>query len=355
VSSRQITWRVSRATSYQDLRGHNITLTYDESGLGIASSTTPAALTLPWHRCRTRLIRRSNTWELKIERTPWGDLTLTTFRPAVTADDITYWEARGVAWSRWQWNRIGLASLFVAATSYVGIAVFMENHSVVRVVQRTLPSLTELPFTASVDDPMSPLSMVMAPSNVVIQKGLQLNGPLNELTGPILARHAACTGMAASHDRIFGSGGATPAAAVYSSVFQSTRETTFRIGVLSEVFSDVSDVKRDERQFKRTGITECVAATYGRLIFRENGHAGRIVMTHVVTVPALSNATIHAARATVVLAGERSEVYLALITHGHFRVTVVGVGRDRDRDEVFFSQTVATVTHKVTGDPVAAA
>lgn len=353
MSSRQSTWRVTRATNYRDLRGHNVTLTYDERGLGLAVVTPPAALSVAWFRCRTRLTRRSNTWELTIAGTPWGDLTLTTFRPVLTPGDLTFWEAHGVVWSRWRWNRLAAATLVLAVLSYAGIAMFMERHSVVRILQRSQPTAEDFPFAATIDTASSPLSRVMTPANVVMQKGLQLDGPVTKLPRRVLDHYVACTGIASSRDRVLGKGSVTPAGVVYSSIFRSTSDTTFRVGALSEIFSDASEVRRATRQLERTGVPECVAATYARLVMRAGGQTGRIVGVDPMAMTVLGRASIHAARATIVVAGERSVVYVALVTDGRIRVTVIGSAQHQS--DSLFTQSVATVGRKVSGDAVAAA
>lgn len=356
MSLHQSTWRVLRATGFRDLRGQTVTLSYDDNGLGIAATDIPAALDLPWRQCRTRLTRRSNTWELTISSTPWGNVTLTTFRPAISATDLEFWESLGVLWSRWRWSPLSVASVVMASLCYVAISIFMAHHSVTRMAERSLPSLADLPFSGHVDHSVSALAVVTYPPNEIFTRESELRQPTRLLRETnLLGQHAQCTGIPTSRDRIFGLGGPTPAAAGYSSVFQAKSDRTFRTAVFSEVFGRASAVRRDARQLALQGVPECVAATYGRLLMRVDSAKGRVVTTDSLNVATLSRATVHAAHATMSERGKRQEVFVALVTYGRYRVTVMGVGQRRTSDENIFAQMVSTVAQKITGEPVSAA
>lgn len=356
MRGQQSTWRVVRATSFRDLRGQSVALTYDDSGIGITASTTPAALTVPWRHCRIRLTRRSSTWEMAISDTPWGELTLTTFRPAISANDVAFWEAHGVVWIRWRWTRLSAASVAFAAVSYAGLSVFMTHHSVSRITERSLPTLADVPFAAQVDDATSGLSGVMYPSHRIFTNDTAQRRTMNQLIAArLLRQHVTCTGVASVRDRIVGRGGPLPAATEYSSVFQSRDVPSFRVGVMTELFSDVTAVSRDARQLSQSGMAECVAATYGRLVMWAESQPGRISSTAALRLPTLSRATVHAARATLHVGDTTREILVALVTYGHFRITIVGVGANPESAESRFAQMVSMVAHKVTGDPVTAA
>lgn len=356
MSSPQSTWRVLRASRFRDLRGQSVTLTYDDGGIGIVASGPPAALTVPWHSCHVRLTRRSSTWEMSISGTPWGEVTLATFRPAVSPKDLEFWESHGVLWSRWRWTRLSAVSVAFAVVSYVGLSILMNFHSVARMSHRSLPTLSDVPFAAHVTDDQSGLSGVMYPPRRIFTNDADQRRTMKQLVAAkLLRQHSTCTGVASSRDRILGRGGPVSAASEYSSVFQSTSDPSFRVGVLTELFGNVAAVRRDGHQLSRSGMTECVAATYGRLVMWGESQSGRVTSTAALNLSTLSRAEVHAARATVLVGDTTQEILVALVTYDHFRVTVVGVGANRESAGSRFSQMVSMVAHKIAGDAVTAA
>ena len=355
MSSRTSTWRVSRATNFRDVVGSEIVVTYDDSGIGLRSLNNDSALSVPWHTARCRLTRRSSTWELQVRETPWGDLTLTTFRPTVTPNDLAAWEGYGVICSRWRWSRLTALSLVCAIVSYVGISWFMESHGVVRIVERSLLVAKDVPGGATTDTTESPLVDFISPPHAVIRQGIEFTGPVGELRGSILSSYVSCTGIPSAQDRLFGRGALAPAAAGFSGVFRPTSNPTFSVGMMSEIYSDRDVLRRATQQIRRSGVLQCVAATYARLVIRASGSSGSITGAHDVPVTTLTGCSVRAARASLIVAGRHSELYVALVTYGRFRVTVLGYGSNDVKTASLFSETVATVSHKLTGAPVATA
>lgn len=347
-------WRVVRTTSFRELHGRDVTVTYDDAGIGISAMDVDAALTIPWGRCRPRLARRSSTWELRLSGTPWGDLTLSTFRPTLTHQDVAEWESRGVLWTRWRWSRAATVTLVASVVAFVGLSVVLAKNDVRAIVQRPLPALRDVPFPAVIDTTNGPLTRILLfPHDVATPHSDDL-GPFFALTGPLQRQHVACTGLAPSRDRIFGRAGATPVAVGFSSLFRSTDDRSFVVGVTSELFARPSDVAREQDQLIRPGMAPCVATTFAKMVFRDRKNFGDVVFAEPLAANYVSRAEVSSSHAVIEWQSRRYEFFVAQISYQRYRVTVTGYGTSRESDENLFRQLVSTVTHSLTNERAAA-
>jgi hypothetical protein len=167
-----------------------------------------------------------------------------------------------------------------------------------------------------------------------------------------------CLGVSAARDRIYGAAGQQPDYQVSSPVFESNLNGGGEIASVAQYYKTTAMVRRDTAEMARAGFGRCFVASQAALLLGEEGQSPRAPAGATSWRPRtfLSDWTRGGSvPLDVPLLTVRLDLVVAVITHGHYEVTLDALVPSLASDRGLLNSIVGTLVARATSASARAA
>ena len=169
----------------------------------------------------------------------------------------------------------------------------------------------------------------------------------------------SCLGVSNHADRIYGAAGQQPDYQVSSAVFESNLGGGGEIASVAQYYRTTTMVRRDTAEMSRAGFGRCFVDSQAALLLGEEGQSTAPPTGAVSWRPRTLLSSVFArggyVRLDVPLLSVRLQLVVAVVTHGHYEVTLDALVPSFDQARGLLDALVATIQSRVSAPSARAA
>jgi len=223
-------------------------------------------------------------------------------------------------------------------------ALEIANTKAINLTLKDLPSGSSLAAS-------SLLSYLFAASSVVTPSTTTTQAPKNSAWYAIQSKFQSCMGVSNENDRVFGLAGQLPKYQVTSKAYGNSSYGGLEVISTSQYYEKTSMVQRDTRQMTSPNFGSCFVAA-NESILLSSLHGGKVTVpagtswTPLTFVKGWARGGIETL--TIPTISTKLTLVVAVVTSGHYEVTLGGIVTDWPVAEPFFANLVNTLLARAT-------
>ncbi len=160
-----------------------------------------------------------------------------------------------------------------------------------------------------------------------------------------------CLGVSARRDRVYGAAGQQPDYQVSSPVFESNLAGGGEVASVAQYYRTTTMVRRDTAEMSRAGFGRCFVDSQAALMLGEEGQSTQAPPGAVTWRPHTLLSSVFArggyVRLDVPLLSVSLQLVVAVVTHGHYEVTLDALVPSFERARGLLENLVATIQSRV--------